>query len=426
MPMDAQTFVGHGLLAREHMVMSKPENTTQETSRWQHPSQIAASAARKSGSLPPHAQRGISFEKQGFRAADAVPPPRINASRVKVKRDEVIFFTTQLAVMVETGVTLSEALDAIADQLTEPVFKAIVTDLSEQVKAGVEFSAVLEKYPRVFTRMFVALMRASEVSGQMGTMLMRASEYMSQERETLKKIRGAMIYPMCMMAFCTLVVVGLLVFILPRFEKIYSGKGALLPLPTRFLLGLSHGMTDYWFLVIPAVAGVGVGLFYFCRSPAGKDMMDTVRIRMPLVGGMYRKAYLARGLRTLGTMVSTGVALLEGLEITSRIAGNRHFQAIWESVAGQVEQGGSITDELIKHPLVPGTITHMIAAGERTGQLANVMNRVADFCEADVKIAVKSVTSLIEPLMIIMMGIIIGGIAMALLLPVFSMSKLVR
>jgi len=249
---------------------------------------------------------------------------------------------------------------------------------------------------------------------------------MSQERETLKKIRGAMTYPICMMVFCTLVVIGLLVFILPRFEKIYAGKGAVLPAPTRFLLALSHGMSDYWFLIIPAITGLGVGLFFFFRSPAGKDMMDTVRIRLPMVGSMYRKAYLARGLRTLATMISTGVALLDGLEITSRIAGNHHFKEIWRAVAEHAEQGGSISEELIKHPLVPGTITRMISAGERTGQLADVMNRVADFCETDVKVSVKSVTSLIEPMMIIMMGIIIGGIAMALLLPVFSMSKLVH
>jgi type IV pilus assembly protein PilC len=294
------------------------------------------------------------------------------------------------------------------------------------VRSGVEFSTALEKYPKVFTRMFVALMKASEASGQMAMMLRRASDYMNQESETLKKIRGAMIYPICMLIFCTLVVVGLLIFILPRFEKIYSGKGAMLPAPTRFLLALSHGLTDYWFLVLPATAGAIIGLVFFSRSESGKRFMDTVRIRLPMVGMMYRKAYLARGLRTLGTMISTGVALLEGLEITSRVSGNRHFQAIWDSVAAQAREGGSITDELMKHPLVPGTVTQMISAGERTGQLANVMNRVADYCEEDVKIAVKSVTALVEPLMIIIMGIIIGGIAMALLLPVFSMSKLVH
>jgi len=405
--------------------MSKPETTSRDTQRWRHPSQLAASAAQKPSAQPPHAQRGASAHQRETRAAD-LPLPNINPARVKAKRDEVIFFTTQLAIMVETGVTLSEALDALADQTTEPVFKAVVSDLSSQVKAGVEFSAVLDKYPRIFTRMFVALMKASEASGQMGTMLKRAADYMGQERETLKKIRGAMIYPICMMVFCTLVVTGMLIFILPRFEKIYSGKGAVLPLPTRFLLALSHGMTDYWFLLLPAMAALATGFYFFTRGQAGKRFMDTVRIRLPLVGTMYRKAYLARGLRTLGTMISTGVALLEGLEITSRIAGNRHFQAIWEAVAENARQGGSITEELLKHPLVPGTITHMIAAGERTGQLASVMNRVADFCEEDVKISVKSVTSMIEPLMIIVMGIVIGGIAMALLLPVFSMSKLVH
>ena len=405
--------------------MSKPEMTLQDTQRWRHPSQLAASAAIKPSSQPSNTQRKIPTPGREVRSTDATAP-NINPARAKAKRDEVIFFTTQLSIMVETGVTLSEALDVLADQTTEPVFKAVVSDLSSQVKAGVEFSAALERYPRVFTRMFVALMKASEASGQMGTMLKRSADYMGQERETLKKIRGAMIYPICMMIFCTLVVIGMLIFILPRFEKIYSGKGAVLPVPTRFLLALSHGMTDYWFLLLPCVAALATGFYFFSRSETGKRFMDTVRIRLPMVGVMYRKAYLARGLRTLGTMISTGVALLDGLEITSRIAGNRHFKEIWEAVAEHAKQGGSITEELIKHSLVPPTITHMISAGERTGQLASVMNRVADFCEEDVKIAVKSVTSLVEPLMIIIMGIIIGGIAMALLLPVFSMSKLVH
>lgn len=408
--------------------MSKPPTLSQDTQRWRHPSQMPGSAGSRSPYAAPNLQhRGPSASPKDLRAAPAepaLPPVRVNPVKVTVKRDEVIFFTSQLAVMIETGVTISEALDAIADQAKDLKFRAIVRDLSEQVKVGVEFSAALEEYPRVFSRMFVALMRASEASGQMATMLRRAADYMGQERETLKKIRGAMIYPICMLVFCTLVVIGLLVFILPRFEKIYTGKGAVLPTPTRLLLGISHGLTDYWFLVIPATAGAIVGLIYYAKSESGKRLMDTIRIRMPMIGVMYRKAYLARGLRTLGTMISTGVALLEGLEITSRVSGNRHFQAIWDAVADQARRGGSLTDELARHSLVPGTVTQMIAAGERTGQLANVMNRVADYCEEDVKIAVKGVTALVEPMMIIIMGVIIGGIAMALLLPVFSMSKL--
>ena len=185
-------------------------------------------------------------------------------------------------------------------------------------------------------------------------------------------------------------------------------------------------MVDYWYLVLTGVAAAGVGGYFYFRSPAGKRLLDSVRIRIPLIGGMYRKAYLARSLRTMSTMISTGVSLLDGLEITAQVAGNRHYADIWDSVAEQARQGSSVSEELAKHPLVPGTVTHMVAAGERTGQLAKVMDRVADFCEQDVAVAVKSITSLIEPAMIIIMGILIGGIAMALLLPVFSMSKLVR
>jgi type IV pilus assembly protein PilC len=409
--------------------MAKAGYQAQETRSWSaggHP----AAPRHAAGHGPGHPQPGRAALGDGPRYRQDDPPQEaavpVHLKRVKAKKDEIIFFTTQLAVMVDTGVTLPEGLDAIADQTQEPGLKAVVTDLSEQVKAGVPFSDALERYPRMFSQLFVALMRASEISGTMGPMLQRASEYMGQERETLKKVKGAMIYPACMLTFCSLVVIGLLIFVLPRFETIYANKGAALPAPTRALLALSHGMIDYWYLVLTGAAAAGVGGFLYFRSPGGKRLLDSVRIRIPLIGGMYRKAYLARSLRTMSTMISTGVSLLDGLEITAQVAGNRHYADIWDAVAAQARQGSSVSEELAKHPLVPGTVTHMVAAGERTGQLAKVMDRVADFCEQDVAVAVKSVTSLIEPAMIIIMGILIGGIAMALLLPVFSMSKLVH
>ncbi len=393
----------------------------QATGKWRPPTAYAPGAQGADRYTP-----AIHVEGAEPAGAPDVPLPRINPATVRVKRDEVIFFANQLAVMVDTGVTLSEGLDAIADQTTTPVFKAVVTDLSEQVKGGVEFSAALQRYPRVFSELFVSLMRASEASGRMGPMLQRVCSYLNQERETLRKIRGALAYPICMMGFCAVVVVCLLLFILPRFEKIYAGKGAVLPGPTRALLGVSHVLTNYWYLVLAGLAGLIVGAVVFFRSESGREFRDTLRIRLPILGGMYRKAFLARSLRTLATMVSTGVALLEALEITAAVAGNRHFARIWNRVAQQAKEGSGLSEELANHRLVPGTVVHMIAAGERTGHLADVMDRVANFCEEDVKVAVKSVTSLIEPVMIIVMGLVIGGIAMALLLPVFSMSKLVR
>jgi len=343
----------------------------------------------------------------------------------RIKRDEVIFFATQLAVMVDTGVTLSEALDAIASSSENPAMAQLIREISDAVKGGLEFSAALERHPRVFSNLFVSMMRVSEATGTMGQMLQRVSEYMQQERETRKKIRGALTYPVCMLAFCVLVVVGLLTFVLPRFEKIYAGKGAVLPAPTRALLAISHGLITYWPFIVMGVTAACVGLFLYLRSPGGRIVTDSLRIRIPLIGGMYRKAYLARSLRTMATMVSGGVSMLEGLGITSRVAGNHYYAQIWSDLAERVKEGSTLSEPLYSCPLVPRTIAQMIAAGEQTGQLGKVMNRVAHFCEEDLKVAVKTMTQMIEPLMIIVMGLVIGGIAIALLLPVFRISKII-
>ncbi len=358
-----------------------------------------------------------------FDAAAAAGPGQPRPK--KVKRDDVIYFATQLAVMVDTGVPLPEALDSIAEQTEHIGLKLVVHDLSEHVKGGTSFSGALERHPRVFSRLFIALMRASEASGTMGQMLTRASEYMQQERDIRKKIKGAMTYPIVMLSFCVLVVIALLVFILPRFEKIYEGKDAVLPVPTRALLAMSNGIITYWPLILAGAILTGVGAFLFFRSPSGKRAMDKVRISLPVIGPMYRKAYLARAFRTMSTMVSTGVAMLDGLQITAAAAGNQFYAKVWHDVGDAVERGSSVSEELFEHDLVPRTVTQMISAGERSGRLAMVMDRVAKFCEEDLEVAVKTVTNMIEPIMIVVMGTIVGGIAMALLLPIFSISKVV-
>lgn len=349
------------------------------------------------------------------------PAPAGRVSRVK--RDDVIFFANQLAVMVDTGVPLSEALDSIAEHCPSPGMKALETEISEAVKNGTPLSEALGRHPKVFGGLFVALMRASEASGQMGAMLQRVSAYLHQERETVKKIKGAMIYPACMLAFCALVVTALLLFVLPRFATIYAAKGAVLPMPTRVLMGLSTGLASYWPLVLAAVASAGAGLYYYARSPGGKIAMDRWRIDAPLLGRMYRKAYLARSLRTMATMVSTGVSMLDGLEISARVAGNHFYAKVWTDLAQGVKEGATLSEQLAQCKLIPPSVSQMISAGERSGRLGLVMNRVAEFCEEDLAVAVKTMTSMIEPLMIVVMGLIVGGIAMALLLPIFSISK---
>jgi type IV pilus assembly protein PilC len=355
----------------------------------------------------------------------AAPAPALEGPRKRVGTDDVIYFSAQLAVMVDTGVPLTESLEAIADQTEHTGVKALVCELCEEIRGGGEFSASLEKRPKIFPRLFSALMKASEASGKMGMMLQRASEYLQEERDTRKKVKGALIYPIFMLSFCVLVVTGMLVFVLPRFEKIYAGKGVTLPLPTRLLLGISSTLSSYWYVLLPGLAGLGVGAYYFLRSPKGQIFLDHVRIRFPILGPMYRKACLARCLRAMATMITAGVSVLDMLAITAQVAGNSLYADIWAKLAQGVERGSSLSDQLLQHRLVPRTITQMISAGEKTGRLAMVMDRVAGFCESDLRQAVRTVTNMIEPIMIIVMGLVIGAIALALLLPVFSISRVV-
>jgi type IV pilus assembly protein PilC len=254
-------------------------------------------------------------------------------------------------------------------------------------------------------------------------MLQRVSEYLEQDRDLRKKIKGAMTYPVCMLVFCTLVVTALLIFVLPRFEKIYAGKGAVLPAPTRILLATSRGIITYWPLILLGIAGVVTGACLFARSPRGKIILDDIRLKLPVIGEMMRKACLARSLRTFSSMISSGVSMLDTLAMAAEISGNHFYDRMWSKVAEKVREGASLSDELAASPLMPRSFTQMIAAGERTGKLGPVMNRAAAFCESDLKVSIKSVTDLIEPVMIIIMGFIVGGVAISLLLPIFNISK---
>ncbi|KPK85686.1 MAG: hypothetical protein AMJ81_03140 [Phycisphaerae bacterium SM23_33] len=347
------------------------------------------------------------------------------AGRKHVKHDEVIFFANQLAVMVDTGVSLADALDSITAQSGSEAFKVILTDISDQVKAGSEFSSALARYPKVFGRLFVAMVKASEASGTLGKMLQRVSNYLEKQRQVRKRVKGAMTYPLAMLGFCVAVLIALLIFVLPRFEKIYAGRSAVLPMPTRALLGLSHGLTDNWPFVLIGFGAVAVGSYVLFRRPEGKVLLDRIRLDMPVVGGMTRRACLARSLRTLSTMVSTGVSMLDSLEIAAEVSGNVFFERIWRELDERLTEGASLSEEMHNHELIPPCVTQMVSAGERTGKLGAVLERVAVFCEEDLDTSIRTATSFVEPVMIIAMGLLVGGIAMALLLPVFSLSKVV-
>jgi type IV pilus assembly protein PilC len=349
--------------------------------------------------------------------------PRRPVSRAKPRTDDVILFANQLAVMVDTGVPLAEALESITEQNASERIQPVLRDVCEQVKSGTEFSTALGRHPKVFGPLFVSMVSASEASGTMGAMLQRVARHLVDQRELKRQVAGAMAYPVAMLGLCALVVVGMLAFILPRFERIYAGKSAVLPGPTRALLGLSEFVQGSWPLLIGGAAVlIGSGWYYF-RTPAGREMLDLIHLRMPILGNVFRRAALARSLRTLATMSLTGVNLLESLEITAGVTGNVHFARTWRRLAGSIRGGSTLSEEMARESLIPAAIARMVSAGERAGKLGSVLDRIAGFCEDDLKQSVRNVTTFIEPVMIITMGIVIGGIALALLLPVFSVSK---
>lgn len=355
--------------------------------------------------------------------AQAAPTPVERSG--KVKRQDVIYFAHQLAVMVDTGVPLSEALTCAAEQTVSPEFKHVLEDVANHVQGGAEFSAALRKYPQVFPVIMVSLIRASEISGTMGLMLDRIAKYMSKEQQLLKQARGAMYYPAFMVVMASAVTVFLLMFVLPRFAAIYESRQAVLPAPTRILLFLSSMLTQYWYVWLTAVVGLVVTWFMIRRIESVRFAMDWLKLNMPLTGKLCRQLYLTRACRTMATMLSAGVSMLDMISIARQVTDNQIFDQLWTQVDERLRRGEQLSDAFFDSPLMPRSIAQMIYSGERSGRLGKVLDRVADFTETEFDSLVKTTTQFIEPVMVGVMGAVVGFIAIALLLPIFSMGKVV-
>lgn len=343
----------------------------------------------------------------------------------KVKRREVIFFAHQLAVMIETGVPLTDAIECCVEQTTDPVFKAILKDVMNQVEAGGDFSSALKKYPRVFPPAMTSLVKASEMSGTMASMLDRLSAYLGKEERTAKQVRGAMMYPAFMLVMAVSVTIFLLAFVLPKFAGIYEQRGAALPAPTRLLLAMSSGLINYWYLWITAAIAMVFGFFMLQRMPVGRRIFDYLKLNVPIARSLFTQLYITRACRTMGTMITAGVTMLDMIGIIRQVTVNCYFEDLWDVVDERLRQGSQLSEPLFQSKLFPRSVAQMIYSGEKSGQLGKVMNRVADFTEAEFDQTVKNTTQFIEPLMVGVMGTIIGFIAISLLLPIFSVGQVV-
>ncbi len=390
---------------------------------------IAAASAEEAAQMLRSEGKFIVKIEQAKRAAAAAIESKAQAVQGgiggRVKRRDVITFAHQMAVMIDTGVPISEALECAAEQINSEAFQAVIKDVTEQVHAGGALSLALSQHPKVFPPVMVSLIQASEASGTMGKMLDRVSTYMQKEAATVKKIRGALTYPAVMLLMVIGVTVFLLTFVLPRFAGIYTSKGAALPLPTQALMTLSDTLTHFWYGWTAGLVLLIVGFMVGRRTLAGRRLLDRLKLSLPVIGPLFRKLYITRSCRTMGTMIDAGVPILDMVAIVRAVTANVYFEDLWDNVDEKLRQGSQLSDGLLGSPLIPRSVCQMIFSGEKAGRLGSIMERIAEFTEDEFDDAVKNATQFIEPAMITVMGLIIGFVAISMLLPIFNVGKVV-
>ena len=349
--------------------------------------------------------------------ADAPLLPR------RVTKQELIYVTAQLAIMVDTGVTLSAALSGIVQQEQNATFRKTLTALKNDVENGEDFSAALAKHPRLFDRTYITLIKASEATGALGPMLERIAAYLRKEVETRGKVRAALAYPTVMLAIAVAVTIFLLTYILPKFTPLFRARGAKLPGPTLLMMNISDGLLHYWWAWLALAAGLIAGFIFLKRTENGRITFDWLKINAPVFGPLMRKVTISRSVRTLGAMLGSGVPMLDAIRLAAEVSGNVHYEQLWNTVLDEVTGGRRICEVLQRSTLFPRVLVQMIACGEETAKLDIVLERVSGYYDQEVETSIKATTSMIEPIMISVMGLVVGTIGLALMLPIFSLSK---
>ncbi|MHC4169742.1 MAG: type II secretion system F family protein [Planctomycetota bacterium] len=370
------------------------------------------------------------FGKAWQQAHSATDP---DLFRAKVRPTELILFATQLSVMLDSGVVLSDALDAIAESSSvskQASFKLVISAVADKVKSGESFSKALAAYPRIFSVMFISMVKASEASGKMAEMLNVLAGYLNFESETRKRIKGALTYPFIMALMAVAATGTLMFFVLPRFMGIYEARGASLPKLTQILVAFSKliGNFDFMTGAVTTIIFAGVGLWYWAGTLSGRRTIDYIKIHTPVIGTMFIDTVVTRSMRIMATMVNTGVSLLDSIRVVEGSCRNYHFQQLWMGVDQKIRDGYQLSESILISPgkelIAPGII-QMLRAGEKSGKLGEVCDKVSVFYEKKLETSIKNVMALIEPVMITIMGTIIGTIAIALLLPVFRISTVI-
>ena len=344
----------------------------------------------------------------------------------KVTGREVLFFTNQLSLMLEIGSPLNQSLSAIANQMQNPEFKSVVTAVLAEVEDGAMLSQALKRYPKLFYPEYTSLVSAGENTGHLSEMLERVVELQEKRDEFVSALKGAMTYPLVLCIVTTLVIVFMLSFVFPRFAVIFQDVEEILPPTTRFLMALSHLLRAYWYLLLLFLAVFWWSLQRFFKTARGRFFIDRLKISLPLLADIMIKVYLSQAMRTLGFLMGSSVPLIEALQITRSGTTNLHFSRFLDKIIDNVEAGSGITPAFLETAFIPETVSQMVATGEEAQKLDQVLLRLSDHYDMEIKAQVKKSTTIIEPLLLIFMGVVVGLIVVSLILPIFKISKVVH
>jgi type IV pilus assembly protein PilC len=343
-----------------------------------------------------------------------------------VSLQDLVVFTRQLATMIDAGLAMVQSLQALAEQTNNKVMRDVIKDVTTRVEGGDSFSEALSKHPKVFTKLYVCMVGAGEKGGLLAEIMSRLATYLENSARLRKKVKSAMMYPTAVTIIAIGITIFLLVKVVPVFGDIFSGFGAKLPTPTQYLINVSNLMQKLWWALALGGAAVVYGWLYFIKTPPGRWFWDSKRITMPIFGVIAHKICLARFTRTFASLIRSGVPILEVLSIVANTVGNVVMEKALRVTASDIERGESISAALGKHPVFPSMIIRMVSAGEQTGKIDSMLERIADFLDEEIETTLSGLTSLIEPLLIVFLGVVVGGIVICMFLPIFKMSDIIN
>ena len=351
---------------------------------------------------------------------------RIPGLGERVTQRDVVIFTRQLATMIDAGLPIVQALDLLARQTENKTFSGVIATLKNEVESGSAFAESLARHPAVFDELYTNMVSAGEMGGMLDTILVRLAAYMEKAMKLRAQIKSAMIYPISVVCVAVLVTALLLAYVIPVFSEMFAGFGEELPLPTQLAINLSAVVVAYFWYLVAGSVGTLVSMRAYYRTERGRQTIDGLVLRLPLIGDIVRKAAVARFTRTLSTLVSSGVPILDALAITGKTAGNTVVEKAVLAARQSIGEGKTLADPLIKSQVFPPMVCQMVQVGETTGALDTMLAKIADFYDDEVDTAASNLTTLVEPVVILFLGIIIGGLVVSMYLPIFQLGTVLN